>query len=131
MKAFTVGLVAGALALGVAGAASAAKSDLSGLWLPAQRSFLTPAAKQSVVGAPTARERPPYNPQWEARYEQLLAQSRAGKATIDPSARCLPPGMPRLMNTPFPFEISLEKNRVLLLFEIGPVRRLWTDGRKH
>jgi hypothetical protein len=35
------------------------------------------------------------------------------------------------MSTPFPIEFSVEPNRVLMLFEIGGVRRIWTDGRKH
>jgi hypothetical protein len=62
---------------------------------------------------------------------QMMEASRAGKVTLDPTAKCLPPGMPRTMSTIFPFEISVEPNRVLVLFEAGGVRWIWTDGRKH
>ncbi len=40
------------------------------------------------------REYPPYNRDYEARYEATLALTRAGKA-VDPTAGCVPPGMPR------------------------------------
>jgi hypothetical protein len=73
----------------------------------------------------------PYNSEWAARYRKMMEDSRAGKVTLDPTARCLPPGMPRTMSTIFPFEVSVESNRVLVLFEAGGVRWIWTDGRKH
>jgi len=74
---------------------------------------------------------PPYKPDWAARYQALLVSSRDGKVLVDPTARCLPPGMPRTMSTPFPIEFSVEPNRVLMLFEIGGVRRIPTNGAKH
>jgi len=57
---------------------------------------------------------PPYKPDWAARYQALLVSSRDGKVLVDPTARCLPPGMPRTMSTPFPIEFSVEPNRVLM-----------------
>jgi hypothetical protein len=74
---------------------------------------------------------PPYKPDWAARYQALVASSRDGKVLVDPTARCLPPGMPRTMSTPFPIEFSVEPNRVLVLFEIGGVRRIPTNAAKH
>jgi hypothetical protein len=114
------------------GTAWAAKADLNGIWLPANRNVLltVPGATQAGGGAQPASI-PPYKPDWAAKFQATLAASRAGKITVDPTARCLPPGMPRTMSTIFPFEISIEPDRVLVLFEVGGVRRIWTDGRKH
>ena len=51
----------------------------------------------------------------------------------DPESRCLPPGLPRLMATPFPFQIFQQSDRVLFVFEGGAHvwRAIYTDGRGH
>jgi hypothetical protein len=51
----------------------------------------------------------------------------------DPESRCLPPGIPRLMATPFPFQIFQLSDRVLFIFEGGAHiwRTIHTDGRPH
>ena len=51
----------------------------------------------------------------------------------DPESRCLPPGIPRLMATPFPFQIFQLSDRVLFIFEGGAHiwRTIYTDGRPH
>jgi hypothetical protein len=51
----------------------------------------------------------------------------------DPESRCLPPGVPRMMATPFPFQIFQESDRIIFIFEGGA--HVWRvipmDGRKH
>lgn len=128
-----LGILIGAGVAAVAGAAFAAPSDLDGIWLPSDRNFFVPAANQNVPGGPQRgpANLPPYQPTWDANYKSALAAARQGKVSLDPTARCLPAGMPRTMSTPFPMEISVEKNRVLVLFEVGGVRWIWADGRKH
>jgi len=56
-----------------------------------------------------------------------------GAAKNDPAARCLPPGVPRIMLTPRPFEIVQTANRILFVYEGGAHiwRQVWTDGRDH
>lgn len=51
----------------------------------------------------------------------------------DPAARCLPPGVPRIMLEARPFEIVQTPNRILILFEGGAhvFRQIWMDGRGH
>ena len=51
----------------------------------------------------------------------------------DPSTRCLPPGVPRIMLQSRPFEIVQTRNRILILFEGGAhvFRQIWMDGREH
>ena len=156
MGRYAAALAAGVVSMAAAGSALAAKTDLNGIWLPTDRNILlqVPGARLAGGGPPAdgAGPRggaeavprqggrgggpppgaiPPYKPDWAAKYQATVAASRAGKITVDPTAKCVPPGMPRTMSTPFPIEFSVEPNRVLMLFEIGGVRRIWTDGRKH
>ena len=51
----------------------------------------------------------------------------------DPEAHCLPPGNPRMMATPFPFQIYQYPTRVIFLFEGGAHiwRIIYMDGRQH
>jgi hypothetical protein len=130
------------LAAGSAHAATAPAKlpDWSGIWNPAEKNVFDPNAlpppKEGSVTAflpeaSYAREYPPYNAEYEARYEATLAKTASGIAT-DPSGMCWPPGFPRMMGTPYPMEYILQPNRVTMLFEAnGQTRRIWTDGRKH
>lgn len=138
MKCFSAVLATGVVMIAAAGPACAARSDLDGIWSPADRNIPRPGGGAQGGGAPDGRggfQRqnaiPPYKPDWAARYQEIVASSRAGKIMVDPTARCLPPGMPRTMSTPFPIEFSVEPNRVLVLFEIGGVRRIPTNGATH
>jgi hypothetical protein len=50
----------------------------------------------------------------------------------DPTARCLPPGVPRALGAPFPIEILQDAGSVTILYEyMHLIRRIPTDGRGH
>ncbi|HMD36501.1 MAG TPA: hypothetical protein VKH42_16100, partial [Vicinamibacterales bacterium] len=50
----------------------------------------------------------------------------------DPTARCLPPGIPRALGSPFPIEILQDATSVTILYEyMHLIRRIPTDGRGH
>jgi hypothetical protein len=51
----------------------------------------------------------------------------------DPEGYCLPPGIPRLMNTPFPMQIYQLPDRILQVYEGGAHmwRIIYMDGREH
>jgi hypothetical protein len=51
----------------------------------------------------------------------------------DPVARCLPPGVPRIMLMARPFEIVQTPNRIVFVYEGGAHvwRQVWMDGRPH
>ena len=109
--------------------------DWSGVWNPHERNMFDPTAfdrpENKGKGAQDIREFPPYNAEWEARYDKKLAENRQGLPT-DPTASCRPGGMPRIMTTPYPMEFVIQPDRVVILHEISSqVRRVYTDGRKH
>jgi len=71
----------------------------------------------------------PFQPWAKAVYEERQANLQKH----DPESRCLPPGIPRMMATPFPFQIFQLADRVLFVFEGGAHiwRTIFTDGRSH
>jgi len=71
----------------------------------------------------------PFQPWAKTLYEQRLANL----AKDDPEGQCLPPGIPRMMATPFPFQIYQFPGRVIFVYEGGAHvwRVVYTDGRKH
>jgi hypothetical protein len=70
-----------------------------------------------------------FQPWAKAVYEERQANLQQH----DPESKCLPPGIPRLMATPFPFQIFQQSDRVLFVFEGGAHvwRTIFTDGRPH
>lgn len=59
----------------------------------------------------------------------------AAQATLskdDPEGFCLPPGVPRMMYTPYPTEIFQLPNRIVFVYEGGAHvwRNIWLDGRE-
>lgn len=134
MGIYSAAAAAGAILFAAAGPAAASHVDLSGVWAPTDRNIVDLLKPQNLAAAgrrPPAIAVPPYKPEWAARYQERVEAARAGKVMADPTAKCLPAGMPRTMSTPFPIEVSVEPNRVLMLFEAGGVRWIPTRGAKH
>ncbi len=71
----------------------------------------------------------PFKPEAKKIYEQHLANL----SKDDPEGLCLPPGIPRMYATPFPFQIFQQPDRVIFIFEGGAHvwRVVHTDGRAH
>jgi hypothetical protein len=52
--------------------------------------------------------------------------------TIDPTSRCVLPGVPRVNNSPYPFQIMQMSDRVIFVYEyMHNFRVIYTDGRPH
>jgi hypothetical protein len=71
----------------------------------------------------------PFQPWAKTLYEQRLANL----SKDDPEGLCLPPGIPRMMATPFPFQIFQLPGRIVFVFEGGAHvwRIVYMDGRPH
>src|SRR6266481_3654582 len=103
--------------------ATAMTPDFSGVWfIDEYRRNLLP------------KEDPPFQP-WaatkfkERQSEKLHQDPDAGP---DPTERCIPPGIPREMQQPFPWEIVQARDRLIMIFEYQSlVRQIFTDGRGH
>jgi hypothetical protein len=65
--------------------------------------------------------------------KDAYATANATLTKDDPEGYCLPPGIPRMYATSFPFQIYQTPNRILFVFEGGAHmwRVVYMDGRKH
>lgn len=106
--------------------ANAGKPDLGGkgMW---QVPYVTNMQKKT--GGVTVEQEPPFTELGKKFYDynvQTLAKD-------DPEGKCLPPGVPRMMYTPYPAEILQLPNRIVFIYEGGAHvwRTIWLDGRSH
>jgi hypothetical protein len=109
---------------------AAAAPDLSGVW--SQGGEMTGGA----AGRGFSKEVPPLQPaamaQYKANRAGLTSLSEKGLDELDPLTYCFPPGAPRSMIMPYPFEIAQRPGIVYIIFGFGSgIRRIYTDGRKH
>jgi len=91
------------------------------------------AAKGGRAGAPAGGGRagrggggPSLTPAYAAK-----AQARVANLAEDAqAANCLPPGLPAIMNQPYPMEILMTPGKVTIVIEAyTQVRHIYTDGR--
>jgi hypothetical protein len=109
--------------------------DWSGVWgmqggTIFDRATAEPANAQA--GQPGARERPPYNAAWEAKYLANIERVRQDRFP-DVITNCgVPIGFPRILNAPDGYEFVVTPKQTWILTENGPnVMRIYTDGRQH
>jgi hypothetical protein len=71
----------------------------------------------------------PFLPWAKKAYED----SAANLSKEDPEGFCLPPGIPRMLNTPFPMQIYQLPDRIMQVYEGGAHmwRVIYMDGRPH
>jgi len=72
----------------------------------------------------------PLTPEYQAIFEANLADQAAGGQGTDPSYRCIPSAMPRVMIAVQPMEMIITPETTYVLLELfSTVRRIFTDGR--
>jgi len=102
------------------------KPDLGGkgMW---QVPYVTNMQKKT--GGVTVEQEPPFTPMGKAFYDH----NQETLSKDDPEGHCLPPGVPRMMYTPYPAEILQLPNRIVFIYEGGAHvwRNIWMDGRQH
>jgi hypothetical protein len=80
------------------------------------------------------KEDPPFQPWAEAKFKERQSEKlhQDPDSGPDPTERCIPPGVPREMLQPFPWEIVHVRDRVIMIFEYQSlIRQIFTDGRGH
>jgi len=68
---------------------------------------------------------------FNAAGKKFFDEATATNSKEDPEGFCLPPGVPRMMYTPYPTEIFQLPERIVFVFEGGAHvwRNIWLDGR--
>jgi hypothetical protein len=72
----------------------------------------------------------PLTPEYQAIYEAILKNPMPGGPGSDPTSRCIPAGMPRVMMAVQPMEIVITPDATYIMLELfSTLRRIYTDGR--
>lgn len=95
--------------------------DWTGIWYPDWAALFSNRAVPPVL-----------TPQAQAAYDAYLESIRENGPNQEAQAQCLPPGIPGVMQQPYPIEILFSPGRVTILTEAyDQIRRIYTDGRSH
>ena len=134
MKRRTLAMALAAVAL-LAAQPAAALPDWSGVWEMVGGTLYDRATADppdARAGVPGAREHPPYNADWEAKYRANIERVKQDRFP-DPVTTCgTPAGFPRVMQIVDGYEFVVSPKQTWILTENGPnVVRIYTDGRAH
>jgi hypothetical protein len=100
--------------------------DWKGQWIRTGSGSFDPSKPPGV------RQGAPLIPEYQALLEQTAAAQANGGQGNDPMARCIPPGMPRMMiNYGLGMEFVITPETTFLIFgePMRQLRRIYTDGR--
>ena len=105
-------------------AAAQAKPDLSGVWEVTMGVRTRPG--------PGTAEMPALTPEYAQKLADFKAAQAKGEEEESPQANCVPPGMPGIMNQPYPMDLLFTPGTVTIVIEAySQTRRIFMDGRKH
>ena len=82
-----------------------------------------------VTKPPGRAQQPPLTPEYQAIHEARMAERAAGGLGDDPTAQCIPHGMPRMMVGVYPMELVVTPKTIYMLSDYNEPRRIFTDGR--
>jgi hypothetical protein len=80
------------------------------------------------------KEDPPLQPEAEKFFQQRVYDNshHDPDQSVDPTEKCIPPGVPRTMLQPFPWEIVQAPGRIVIVYEYQAIpRQIFMDGRAH
>jgi hypothetical protein len=78
-----------------------------------------------------AGQQAPLTPEYQAIFEASVKSEAEGGLGRDPTARCIPAGVPRVMMAAQPMEIVITPNVTYFMLEqFSTLRQVYTDGRK-
>ena len=87
-----------------------------------------PLSDGSRGRAPNA---PKLKPEYMAKWQAISKARVAGDSSSDNTAKCLPPGMPAMMNMAYGMEVMQTKDKITFFSELNDaLRRVYLDGRK-
>jgi hypothetical protein len=137
-------VVSGILAAGVltSGAAIAQSGNQGRTWAQvAKLPDFTTGIWEIPLGGPrppgarspfTPPPPPQLTPEYAAKLKAFNEAKAAGHEQDNPSANCVPPGMPEIMGQPYPIEFFFGPGQVAIQAEAyQQIRHIYTDGRGH
>lgn len=93
--------------------------DWNGIWYPDWAALFSERAKPPVL-----------TPAAQAKFDEYTKSIAEHGPNQEAQAHCLPPGLPGVVQQPYPIEILFSPGRVTVLHEAyEQTRRIYTDGR--
>lgn len=92
------------------------RPNWTGVWVSVG-GLIDGSTQAYASGNNAPKEGAPLKSPFKERYQALLDQAAANKPPPDPTAACLPPGMPRMMNMPYTMEILQTPGQVTIFGE--------------
>jgi hypothetical protein len=92
-----------------------------------------PTASAPLSDGSTGRrpDEPSLKPEYMAKWQMISKTRIAGSPEYDYTAKCLPPGMPAMMNMAYGMEVMQNKDKITFFSELNDaLRRVYLDGRK-
>jgi len=94
--------------------------DWTGIWYP----------DWSLLFEGRSAARPALTPAAQAKFDAYSESIKENGPNQEAQAQCLPPGIPGIIQQPYPIEILFSPGQVTMLHEAySQVRRIYTDGR--
>jgi hypothetical protein len=95
--------------------------SISGVWI---------ATGSNRSNTPADGSSTPFLPWAQEFFEKRLAAERAGSPLFDPTANCLPSGVPRIISSPYPIEIVQTPDLTIIITEtLHEFRLIHMDGQ--
>jgi hypothetical protein len=106
------------------------KVDFSGNWAPNAINENVDLARVLCGAGKTAPCGDPPMLPWA---EKLYVERKGNLSKDDPEGYCLPPGVPRMSTTPYPWSMIQNDKLLVIVYEGGAHiwRKIFLDGRKH
>jgi len=118
MKYVTAAAAAASLVVAASAAVAAgAEPDISGIWW---------ATTYSAKLLPMGGGDPPMNAAGKAKYQENMAGLRGGTLVDKARKICIPDGVPRVLESPYPFEIfQVPKGQITIIHELNHQLRVF------
>jgi hypothetical protein len=138
MQAWAMGAraAAGAVALMLASGASAQDTPIPRAEAYAELAKLPNfggvwGSDRAALGQADPPARPQLTPAAQTRLDAFRKKQEEEGVSQFAQAHCIPPGMPSVMNQPYPIEIAFQPDKITIYAEAyGQQRRVYTDGRE-
>jgi hypothetical protein len=106
--------------------------SMNGTWMVVRLGFSGFMSEEEYLD-PKVRERfpPPLNAEARNLRETIRQELSQGKTRYNPTANCMPVGVPYLLAYPASFEIQFSDKRAMMLYDNREYRLIYTDGRGH
>jgi hypothetical protein len=114
--------------------------DWNGMWETSSSTAITNPAGQTGTGSFANLklvEHPPYNPEWEQKYQAVLKDPVFAAKMANTIKGCgagAPASVrsfPNIMEAPMVFQVVVTPEETLFVMDHGEVRHIYTDGRAH